>query len=66
LILDSAEYEDFAMEAEEDAVGTVEQQAVPGQMQDPTAQPAAEEKEAPPEEKEKKVPPEETRPQPQS
>jgi trigger factor len=45
LILGSAEYEDVPMVAEEGAVTTVEEQAVPGAMRDPTAAPAeAEEK----------------------
>jgi hypothetical protein len=34
---------DVAAEKEEGAVGTVEQQAVPGEMQDPTAPPPEEE-----------------------
>jgi trigger factor len=46
LILESAEYEDVPLGREEDeeaaAVATVEEQAVPGEMQDPTAAPAAE------------------------
>ena len=41
LILDTAEYEDVPLEKEEGAVGTVEQQTVPGEMHDPTAQPPA-------------------------
>ena len=45
LILENAEYEDVPMEKEEGAVGTVEQQAVPGEMQDPTASPPEEKKE---------------------
>jgi trigger factor len=44
LILEHAEYEDVPLEKEEGAVATVEQQAVPGEMQDPTAPPAEEEK----------------------
>jgi trigger factor len=44
LILERAEYEDAPMEKEEGAVATVEEQAVPGEMHDPT--------EAPPEAKE--------------
>jgi trigger factor len=46
LILDSAEYEEAGAEApapEAPVVTTVEEQAVPGQMQDPTAPPKAEE-----------------------
>jgi trigger factor len=43
LILESAEYEDVPMVGDEGAVATVEEQAVPGQMQDPTKEPAAEE-----------------------
>jgi trigger factor len=46
LILESAEYEEVPMEKEEGAVGTVEQQAVPGEMTDPTQPPAEEEKPA--------------------
>src|SRR5262249_17757592 len=46
LILDSAEYEDFPLEKEEGAVTTVEEQAVPGEMKDPTAEPAQAETEA--------------------
>jgi trigger factor len=46
LILESAEYEDVPLGKTEDeeagAVATVEVQAVPGEMQDPTAAPAAE------------------------
>jgi trigger factor len=46
LILASAEYEDVPLGREEGeeaaAVATVEEQAVPGEMQDPTAAPAAE------------------------
>jgi trigger factor len=37
LILESAEYADVPLEQEEGAVGTVETQAVPGEMHDPTA-----------------------------
>ena len=44
LILDSAEYEDEELGApEQGAVATVEEQAVPGEMHDPTAVPPAEE-----------------------
>jgi trigger factor len=40
LILDSAEYEDVPLgSAQEQAVATVEEQAVPGELQDPTAAP---------------------------
>ena len=41
LILDSAEYEEVALRQDEQApeVSTVEAQAVPGEMQDPTANP---------------------------
>jgi trigger factor len=39
LILDSAEYEDVPMGKMESAVATVEEQAVPGKMHDPTAVP---------------------------
>jgi trigger factor len=58
LILDSAEYEDFPLEKEEGAVTTVEEQAVPGEMKDPTAEPAQAETEAQKEERvaEEKVP----------
>lgn len=43
LILQSAEYEDVPLEpAEEKAISTVEEQAVPGEMMDPTAVPAEE------------------------
>ena len=51
LILENAEYEDVPLEKEEGAVATVEQQAVPGEMRDPTAEPAAEEKESSADEK---------------
>src|SRR5262249_34061728 len=40
LILDSAEYEEVPLDKEEGAVGTVEAQAVPGELQDPAAEPA--------------------------
>jgi trigger factor len=44
LILDTAEYEDEPLGApEQRAVATVEEQAVPGEMHDPTAAPPAEE-----------------------
>jgi trigger factor len=44
LVLGSAEYEDEPLGApEQGAVATVEEQAVPGEMHDPTAQPPAEE-----------------------
>jgi trigger factor len=56
LILDSAEYEEVPMGKMESAVATVEEQAVPGEMHDPTAAPAEAEKPAP----------EEKSPQPQS
>src|SRR5205807_3744098 len=42
LILETAEYEDVPLEKEEGAVATVEEQAVPGKMHDPTAEPPAE------------------------
>ena len=46
LILDSAEYEDVPLEKKDDAVSTVEEQAVPGELHDPTeAPPEAEAKE---------------------
>src|SRR5262249_25751865 len=41
VILDSAEYEDVPLEAEK-AVATAEQQAVEGELKDPTAAPPAE------------------------
>jgi trigger factor len=42
LILDSAEYEDVPLgEEDQPAVSTVEAQAVPGEIHDPTAEPAA-------------------------
>jgi trigger factor len=45
LILESAEYEDVPIgKKEEEAVGTVEEQAVPGEMKDPTAAPPEEDK----------------------
>jgi trigger factor len=40
LILDSAEYEDVPLGKMDGAVATVEEQAVPGEMHDPTAAPA--------------------------
>jgi trigger factor len=44
LILGNAEYEDVPMgQQEEPAVTTVEEQAVPGEMKDPTAEPSKEE-----------------------
>ena len=52
LILESAEYEDVPLEQEEAPVATVEEQAVPGELHDPTEAPpepeapAAEEKAA--------------------
>jgi trigger factor len=50
LILQSAEYEDYPLDQEETPVATIEEQAVPGEMHDPTAVPP--EAEAPkPEEK---------------
>jgi trigger factor len=45
LILDSAEYEDVREDQDEGAVTTVEEQVVPGEMRDPTAEPEAEAKE---------------------
>jgi len=43
LVLESAEYEDVPVgQTDESPVSTVEQQAVPGEMQDPTAAPAGE------------------------
>src|SRR5437588_2476119 len=50
LILESAEYEDVPLEKGEGAVGTVEEQAVPGEMHDPTASPPEEKAETPAEE----------------
>jgi trigger factor len=48
LILDSAEYEEVPLGQEETApVSTVEQQAVPGEMKDPTAVPPEKEEEKP-------------------
>ncbi len=48
LILQSAEYEDVPLDQAESAtVATVEEQAVPGEMADPTAPPPAEEKTEP-------------------
>jgi trigger factor len=44
LILQSAEYVEVPLEKEEGVVGTVEQQAVPGEMHDPTAPPPEEPK----------------------
>src|SRR5262249_14910282 len=47
LVLNSAEYEDVPVgQADEAAVSTVEEQAVPGEMKDPTAVPPEEEKPA--------------------
>jgi trigger factor len=46
LVLDSAEYEEVSMDREEGAVATVEEQAVPGKLQDPTAEPPAEKEES--------------------
>ncbi len=44
LILDSAEYEDVPLGKEDQpAVSMVEEQAVPGEIHDPTAEPPAEE-----------------------
>jgi trigger factor len=51
LILDSAEYQDVPMDVEEGAVGMVEEQAVPGEMHDPTAEPEKTEEAAAAEEK---------------
>jgi trigger factor len=46
LILETAQYEDVPLEpTSEQAVATVEEQAVPGEMKDPTAEPAKEEEE---------------------
>ncbi|MBY0527792.1 MAG: trigger factor [Gemmataceae bacterium] len=48
LILQSAEYEDVALDkSEEKTTSTLEQQAVPGEMTDPTAAPPAAEEPAP-------------------
>jgi trigger factor len=47
LILESAEYEDVPLEKEEGAVGTMEEQAVPGEMHDSTAVPPQEKEEKP-------------------
>jgi trigger factor len=44
LVLDNAEYEDVPLGKMEGAVATVEQQAVPGKMHDPTEAPPEEEK----------------------
>ena len=42
LILSSAEYEEVSIDQEnQPAVSTVEEQAVPGEIQDPTAEPPA-------------------------
>jgi trigger factor len=51
LVLDNAEYEDVPIGKMEGAVATVEEQAVPGKMHDPTAVPAEPEKTSPAEEK---------------
>jgi trigger factor len=53
LVLESAKYEDVPVGADaEKAIGTVEQQAVPGEMKDPTAAPPPEAtSETPPEQK---------------
>ena len=49
LILDSAEYEDVSLGQEDQpAVSTVEAQAVPGEIQDPTAEPPAAEEDTKP------------------
>jgi len=49
LILESAEYEDVPLDMKKDtAVGTIEEQGVTGEMQDPTAPPPAAEEQAPP------------------
>ena len=47
LILDNAEYDDVPMEKEEGAVGTMEEQAVPGEMHDSTAAPPEQAEETP-------------------
>jgi trigger factor len=47
LILDSAEYEDVPLEKGEGAVGTMEEQAVPGEMHDSTAAPPEEKEQSP-------------------
>jgi trigger factor len=47
LILDTAEYEEMPIGKMEGAVATVEQQAVPGKLHDPTAAPAETETEKP-------------------
>jgi trigger factor len=39
LILESAQYEDYLLDKEEAPVATIEEQAVPGEMHDPTAVP---------------------------
>jgi trigger factor len=53
LILGEAEYEDVPLDRAQDApIGTVEEQAVPGEMHDPTAAPPPAEAEAAPEAKE--------------
>ncbi len=51
LILESAEYQDVPLVKEEGAVVTVEEQAVPGEMHDPTAAPEEEEEKPSAEEK---------------
>jgi trigger factor len=54
LILDSAEYTDVPLDkAETETVGTVEEQAVPGELKDPTAVPPEPEKEKPEEDSNK-------------
>jgi hypothetical protein len=55
LILDSAEYEDVALDPEEEAqsdLATVDAQAVPGEMRDPGAEAAAAEAAAAPQSQE--------------
>jgi trigger factor len=47
LILDSAAYEDVPLEKGEGAVGTMEEQAVPGEMHDSTAAPPEEKEQSP-------------------
>jgi trigger factor len=56
LVLDTAEYEDVPLgkKEQESAVATVEEQAVPGEMKDPTEAPAKEETSAEKEEETKK------------
>lgn len=54
LILQNAEYEDYDLVKKENFIATVEEQAVPGEMKDPSAVPAPEAATAPAEEKTEK------------